>query len=591
LNPAGLGAGAATAPKPRLERFAQLVPQLGPGMRAIHEGDLDRLRALLSGGLRPNPTKPQPITLLALAVSWGRAEAVDLLLEAGADPNLTKPHGVILATWATGDCDLPILTSLLRHGADANAVGLAEHTPLVQAVRVRCYGAIGLLLDHGAALETRDPDGLTVLAFAARMGDDRAVALLLERGAQLDAKNQVGFTPLALAAHGGHGAVVERLLAAGANKEAANTNGTTALGLAASAGQVGSVGQLLAAGARLEGNPELFTSPLGLAASRGQVAAARLLLDAGASPDGPAHSMWTPLELAAHHGQVQTLRLLIGAGANVNHRDPKGRTALMWASWRQFRRCYEILIAAGADPHLVAHGPDEPRSAPPVPLLQRSWPRVPSPSRLQRWIASLMLMTMRRRIVKGIPVAVGVDKAQQSVAFQAVEGALGLIEKYDPRELRRMRESFTRIVVAEAGVDRAAYSAPLRWCVLKWEPKPKPVQLAARIAALVVHEATHARLLRAGFGYREEERVRVERACSRAAEVFARRLPAGGHAIADMKTHLAVISPRALSDAAQRGRYLKILKDSGAPRWMIRSFEWWRRRRERGGQGGPPRPP
>src|SRR5260370_28083654 len=186
-------------------------------MRAIHEGDLDRLRALLSGGLRPNPTKPQPITLLALAVSWGRAEAVDLLLEAGADPNLTRPHGVILATWPTGDCDLPILTSLLRHGADANAVGLAEHTPLVQAVRVRCYGAIGLLLDHGAALETRDPDGLTVLAFAARMGDDRAVALLLERGAQLDAKNQVGFTPLALAAHGGHGAVVERLLAASAN--------------------------------------------------------------------------------------------------------------------------------------------------------------------------------------------------------------------------------------------------------------------------------------------------------------------------------------------------------------------------------------
>src|SRR5260370_11203245 len=186
-------------------------------MRAIHEGDLDRLRALLSGGLRPNPTKPQPITLLALAVSWGRSEAVALLPQAGADPSLTAPHGVILATWATGDCALPILTSLLRHGADANAVGLAEHTPLVQAVRVRCYGAIGLLLDHGAALETRDPDGLTVLAFAARMGDDRAVALLLERGAQLDAKNQVGFTPLPLAAHGGHGAVVERLLAASAN--------------------------------------------------------------------------------------------------------------------------------------------------------------------------------------------------------------------------------------------------------------------------------------------------------------------------------------------------------------------------------------
>ncbi len=162
--------------------------------------------------------------------------------------------------------------------------------------------------------------------------------------------------------------------------------------------------------------------------------------------------------------------------------------------------------------------------------------------------------------------------------------------RIEQRREQRPPLPFVRIVVGEVGWFRAAYSAPLGWCVLTWETKRKPPQLVARIAALFVHEATHARLMRAGFGYREEERVRVERACSRAAEAFTRRLPAGGHATADMKIHLAWISPDVLTDAAERRRkrrrVLQFLKDSGAPRWIIRFIEWRNRRSERGRKVG-----
>lgn len=50
------------------------------------------------------------------------------------------------------------------------------------------------------------------------------------------------------------------------------------------------------------------------------------------------------------------------------------------------------------------------------------------------------------------------------------------------------------------------------------------------IAVTIVHEATHARLFKRGFGYVEEVRDRVEEICLRRDLAFTARLPDGARA-------------------------------------------------------------
>jgi len=50
---------------------------------------------------------------------------------------------------------------------------------------------------------------------------------------------------------------------------------------------------------------------------------------------------------------------------------------------------------------------------------------------------------------------------------------------------------------------------------------------ATTIAATIVHEATHARLVRCGIGYKESIRSRVEIVCARRALASAAKLPDG----------------------------------------------------------------
>jgi ankyrin repeat protein len=65
------------------------------------------------------------------------------------------------------------------------------------------YGAspnyLGLLLDHGAEINSGDGRGVTALHLAARGWDARKVGLLIKRGANVNAVDSLGRTPLDMA--------------------------------------------------------------------------------------------------------------------------------------------------------------------------------------------------------------------------------------------------------------------------------------------------------------------------------------------------------------------------------------------------------
>lgn len=127
----------------------------------------------------------------------------------------------------------------------------------------------------------------------------------------------------------------------------------------------------------------------------------------------------------------------------------------------------------------------------------------------------------------GIPVVLSEGRvdARQEV-LDKISGALELLEKHMPAWFSRMRRDIREIAVSgmmeEGEIGR--WDEASRICMIdcRHASNDEPES----IAATIVHEATHARLLRAGIGYGERIRRRVEMVCTRAMLRFLGRLPA-----------------------------------------------------------------
>lgn len=91
----------------------------------------------------------------------------------------------------------------------------------------------------------------------------------------------------------------------------------------------------------------------------------------------------------------------------------------------------------------------------------------------------------------------------------------------------------------------------------------------AQIASAIVHEATHARLMRLGFGYEEPKRLRIERICFGAQRGFARRLPDGEELVKEVEESQAYYGEAYFSDAGRREADLEGLRMLGVPKWIV----------------------
>ena len=125
-------------------------------------------------------------------------------------------------------------------------------------------------------------------------------------------------------------------------------------------------------------------------------------------------------------------------------------------------------------------------------------------------------------------------RVPQAAAAERVLGALALVQSYDPGAFRRMQTNMTTIYLAK--VSKAHYLIDLRVCVL-----PVHQVLDEGLSALaftLVHEATHARIARAGIGWWPRVEARIERICLKKEEGFAARLELAGFDVGGMRAWL-----------------------------------------------------
>lgn len=184
-----------------------------PLERASSSGNIVSVRHLLDAGAEVNAAG-RDTTPLAAAAYHGHLDVATLLLERGADANQAVPGSRLEGNGA------PLAMALMP----ANGVPEATASRKLQIAR--------LLIDRGAAVDARAPDGQTSLHRAAARGLLPAVDLLVQRRAAVNAADAAGITPLHLAVREGHAQVAARLLEAGADVRLAAKDGATALAAA-----------------------------------------------------------------------------------------------------------------------------------------------------------------------------------------------------------------------------------------------------------------------------------------------------------------------------------------------------------------------
>ena len=176
----------------------------------------------------------------AVAVDDGRTVAQ--LLQRGFDPNTPDEKGQVGLYLALRDGSFQVAERLLEQAdLKVDAVNAANETPLMMAALRGNLAWAQRLLERGAQLNR---EGWTPLHYAASGPEPKLVSLLLDRGAEIEARSPNGTTPLMMAARYGAFDAAERLLARGADPRARNDLGLSAADFARQSGREALAAQL-----------------------------------------------------------------------------------------------------------------------------------------------------------------------------------------------------------------------------------------------------------------------------------------------------------------------------------------------------------
>jgi len=137
-------------------------------------------------------------------------------------------------------------------------------------------------------------------------------------------------------------------------------------------------------------------------------------------------------------------------------------------------------------------------------------------------------LMMDTRTIRGVPVTVLNTRPdiETGQVFERLDGALGVIERYQPHRLRRFRRDVRGIIVKRFAC-RAAFFGDTRECLIELTFAGEGKFSNAQVAASIVHEGVHARLLTMGIAGHPGCEAREERLCRKAELELGMAVPDG----------------------------------------------------------------
>ncbi len=167
------------------------------------------------------------------------------------------------------------------------------------------------------------------------------------------------------------------------------------------------------------------------------------------------------------------------------------------------------------------------------------------------------------RQIEGMEVRVFENAAVAADVFAKAGDALRLIAINDPNRYARLKRDLRRVLFTFSSGGQ--YLPRLDTCRIGIQYATR--SSALELAMMIVHEATHARLWRAGCQYDGGTRERVERICVDAEIAFASRIHGAEHAIARTRQ---LLETRWWTHEAHVQRSAEELRALGCPQWFVR---------------------
>lgn len=124
----------------------------------------------------------------------------------------------------------------------------------------------------------------------------------------------------------------------------------------------------------------------------------------------------------------------------------------------------------------------------------------------------------------GMQIVVFGGKSEEDMLVGKIHEALALITRIDPKRFRRLSSDLKYVACVRAVHALGQYIEQVRACVLDLDYVRRTTD-PTQIAIVIVHEATHARLRRAGVRFSAERAARIERTCVREEVRFAQKIP------------------------------------------------------------------
>jgi uncharacterized protein len=179
--------------------------------QAIQRDDGAVLRSLLQRGMDPNTRDEKGQVGLYLALRGSAFTAADALLQhSDLDVNASNAAGETPLMMAALRGNIDWANRLLERGAKVHQAGWS---PVLYAASGPEPKVLALLLEKGAPVDARAPNGTTPLMMAARYGNEASVQLLLDRGADARLRNDLSLSAADFARQAGRQALADRLAA------------------------------------------------------------------------------------------------------------------------------------------------------------------------------------------------------------------------------------------------------------------------------------------------------------------------------------------------------------------------------------------
>jgi hypothetical protein len=180
---------------------------------------------------------------------------------------------------------------------------------------------------------------------------------------------------------------------------------------------------------------------------------------------------------------------------------------------------------------------------------------------------------------------VGSREAKPYPGLRRVEDALLLIKCRDPLNYSRVACNLDRIWVHLIPYALAHYSLSLNACVLDERFVLRETTTLERLASVIIHETTHARLNGWGIDYEEKMRARIEAICLRRELNFLKRLPSTAllqeeitHTLEWHTTNQDYLSDANFRVHEDQGQ-VEMLRYLNVPNWLVNALMWFVRRR------------